>query len=84
MYDRKKHSVKKGKLTFCLSIFCIIILLLSYVGMHMYIFSLEENVRKIRKERLIFKEEIQNLEVKVAELRKVGRIKPFGVPETLF
>lgn len=70
-------------------------LLLSYVGMQMLILSLEKNVREIRVERVVLEEEIKVLEIKVAKLRKVSRIKkiaveelgmemPEGAPETLY
>ena len=80
---------------FYLSALCIILFLLSYLGIQMFILSLEEQVREIRKERVVLEREIKNLEIKVADLRKGSRIKkiaqerlgmelPVGAPETLF
>jgi len=95
MYKSKINSGKSRKLVFYLSVLCIIMLLLSYVGMQMLILSFEENVRNIGKERIALKEEIKVLETEIAELWKVSRIEkiaveelgmemPEGAPETLY
>ena len=95
MYKSKANIGKSRKLVFYLSVLCIIMLLLSYVGMQMLILSFEENVRDIRKERAALEEEIKVLETKIAELWKVSRIKkiaveelgmdfPYGAPEMLY
>ena len=81
MYKSKANTKKNRKLVFYLSVLCIIMLLLSYVGMQMLILSLEENVREIREERVVLEEEIKVLETKVAKLRKVSRIKKIAVEE---
>ena len=95
MYKNQRNIKKNRKLVFYLSVFCVIVLMLIYVGIQMLILSLEESVQSIREERIALEEEIKILETKVVELLKVSRIKkiaieklgmemPEGAPETLF
>ncbi len=95
MFNRKKNKEKKGRLRLYLSALGIILFLLFYVGLQMTILSLEEQVRSTRKKRIVLERDIENYEIKTAELRKGSRIKriaqerldmemPLGAPETLF
>lgn len=95
MLDRKKHKVKTSRLRFYFSALGIILFLLFYVGLQMTILSLEGQVRSAKKKRIVLERDIENYEIKTAELRKGSRIKriaqerlgmemPLGAPETLF
>ena len=92
---RKTYTVKAGKWKFCLSTLIVIVCLLFYVGLQMYILSIEEHVRDIKRERIVLDEEIKKYEIERAELRSGSRIKkiaheqlglvmPVGAPRSLF
>ena len=87
--------MKMRKMTFYLSILCLILCLLFYLGIQMSILSLEDQVLRIRNQREMLEMEVKNLEVRAADLRKGSRIKkiaherlgmeiPEGAPEKLF
>jgi len=75
MKPRRTYSVKRRRLLVYFAAFFLIVLLLVYVGMRMVILSLEDQVRDIRAERETLERTIEQLELKVAELRKGSRIK---------
>ena len=81
MYNKKANTGKSRKLTLYLSVFCAIILLLSYVAMHMLILSFEDDVRGLREKREALEGEIKILEIKAAELCKGSRIMKIALDE---
>ena len=95
MDNRKKYVIKPNRLKLILTVVCVIFFLIFHVGLQMFILLLEEQVYEIKKEHTVLENEIKNLEMDVATLRKGNRIKniahellgmemPLGAPETLF
>ncbi|MFC1528458.1 cell division protein FtsL [Candidatus Latescibacterota bacterium] len=92
---RRIYTVKAGKWKLCLSTLIVVLCLLFYVGLQMYILSLEKHVLDIKRERSVLEKEVKKYEIEKAELRRGSRIKkiateqlglvmPEGAPRTLY
>ncbi|MCD6307571.1 MAG: hypothetical protein J7M24_01100 [Candidatus Latescibacteria bacterium] len=85
----------RSRLIFFIAVFGVFVFGLSYVGVQMYILSLEDRVRELMRKRETIVNEVKSAEVAVAELRRAGRIKrvardelgmyvPEGAPKQLY
>ena len=90
IWSTKKYS--RGKIIAAVIIvFCVLI---HYVVEHMYILSLEAKVFRLQNENELLDRTIKDLELNVADLKKVTRIRhiaynrgmtvPLGLPQKLF
>lgn len=95
MYDRKRYNSKTGRGKIYLAVIVVIILMICYVAVQMVALSVENRIRDIRVTHRDAQEQVEELELTVAELRKGSRIKeiaigtlgmkmPEGAPERLF
>jgi len=85
----------RSRLKLYLLVFGVLVFTLFYVGIQMYILSLEDRVRALMRTRETMENELKSVEVGVAELRRAGRIKrisrdelgmyvPEGAPKQLY
>ena len=96
MYSNKtRRKIQFRSLNLYLTIFFATLILILYVSGHGYIISLEQSVDELRNERSVRDEQLKNLKIEFAGLRKGSRIKkiayeclgmslPEGAPEKLF
>jgi len=94
MYDKKRYRDKTGRGKIYLAAIVVTLLMIGYVAIQMVSLTVEDRIRATRVERREAQEKIDELDLKVAELKNGGRIKeiagtlgmkmPVGAPERLF
>ena len=93
--ERKKYSGRRGRGRFYLGAAAVIFLMITYVGMQMYIMTLEERIRTVQSRYAEALELMEEREQTNVNLRKGSRIKkiaieklgmklPVGAPGTLY
>jgi len=92
---RPRKVRQSNRLYIYLSVTGVTVFLLFYLSSHVFILSLEESIRELRRQQAEITIDTTNFEIEVAELKKGSRIKkiareqlglkmPVGAPEKLF
>ena len=93
--NRKLYKKKSGRAKVFIAAVCMILFMIVYVGMQMYILTLEKRIHITQEKCREARELVEEREMKVAELSKGSRIKkiateklgmkmPDGAPDRLF
>jgi len=91
----KRYTATRGRGRFYLGTAVVIFLMIAYVGMQMYIMTLEERIRTVQSRYAETLKRLEECDQKVVDLRKGNRIKkiaieqlgmkmPVGAPGTLY